>query len=505
METFREWLYGHIGKHELPSPDKILLVPGNHDVSRRTRTEQTDTERFRNFWNAFGLSFPHAHIPGLDPPYDLSGISSAVGPDGVIGGIQLGVKDGRQTLVKSYPFLFDIPRRLFIFAFNSAHASGIPLPADDAIVKPLDALWQIHKKDPEGSQLKDVIERYLDSLIIDAGLITDPQITLFAQTVSSLRTIYGSSFDDSTKIAVLHHHIGHLWKHQLELKTFETTLDAAQLKQALIETSFDIVIHGHKHTNHVGIEGGLIPISANARFNPLCVISGGTVGGYPRLNDQQTFKLLRLSGGTVRRTEMLIMEIPIRETANPRNAVKDDAIKYNEPLSQRMPNLHTLDNVKTSVDNFVVGKCAPELKTAEGILSQTTYPRPRSRWLFSSSLRYQCHGLLDSGSVKSFYEVILATKQIGFRTISRLHWLVSDVLPRANVRHKVIIIIGNLENTHYSQTVEAGEVAKSIDTLKSHFRPGIDLGVLEIRAYALTQEKLNKAVSAIKNVEGTLM
>lgn len=140
-----------------------------------------------------------------------------------------------------------------------------------------------------------MLEAYLDSLVVDAGLITDAQLSYFARITSRLRTKYGTQFNDATKIAVLHHHVGHLWKQQLELKTFESTIDAAQLKQALIETSFDVVLHGHKHTNHVGLDGALIPISDKTRFNPLCVVSGGTVGGNPRLNDRQTFKLLQLS------------------------------------------------------------------------------------------------------------------------------------------------------------------------------------------------------------------
>lgn len=73
LEIFRSWLYQHMEAGNLPPPARVILVPGNHDVTRRMRISQSDATRFQNFWNAFGLSFPHAHIPGLDPPLDLSG------------------------------------------------------------------------------------------------------------------------------------------------------------------------------------------------------------------------------------------------------------------------------------------------------------------------------------------------------------------------------------------------------------------------------------------------
>jgi len=493
MVSFRAWLYKHIESGHLPDSSKIMIVPGNHDVTRRTRISTPDIDRFRNFWSEFGTSFPHATILGLDPPVELAHLASTSDTNGVVGGIQTSIKDGRLSLTRSYPFLFDPEQRVFIFAFNSAYACGVPLPPDKEILDPLVALQRMQASQGTGTQMIDaLIDRYLDSLVIDAGLITDEQLQNFARCVSHLQEHYGSIFTTSTKIAVLHHHISHLWRQQLELKTFEATIDASQLKQALIETSFDVVLHGHKHTNHVGIEGGLIPISANSRFNPLCVISSGTVGGYPRLNDHQSFILLRLNGGDVRRTEMVITEIPIRETASPREAMIDESTTYNAPLAPRMPNLHDLREVKALVDQFVVESCARELKDSKGAQSRKASPGLKHKSLFSGAIRYECYGMLVNGGVRTFYEVILATEKLGFRTISRLHWLVTDVLSDNRVKQKIVVIIGNLEGTHYSEATETGEIAASIVRLRDFLDPAIKSGSVDIRECKVTQDDVNE-------------
>lgn len=358
----------------------------------------------------------------------------------------------------------------------------------------MNALIELHSQDAERAQLESVREAYLDSLIVDAGLITDPQLSYFAQIISKLKIKYGTTFDNTTKIAVLHHHIGHLWRQQIEMKNFESTIDAAQLKQALIETSFDIVLHGHKHTNHVGIEGGLIPVSENTRFDPLCVISGGTVGGNPRLNDHQTFKLLQLSSNKSPRTEMVIMEIPIRETADPAAAIHRDAKIYNAPLSQRLPNLHKIISVKSAIDEFVLSKCAPERNSSRGVVAKDPSADPINDALFSQTQRYRCHSFLDDGRVQTFYEVILATEEIGFRTFSRLHWLVTDILGGNRERKKVVIVIGNLQNTHFSEAESPNEVVRSIAALQEFLRPALESKVLEIRDYVLTQTELTPII-----------
>ena len=496
METFRDWLLQHVKLGHLPPTKQILIVPGNHDVARQIRIDQTSTGRFRDFWNAFGTTFPHAHIPDIDPSLDPAPQINLAARQ-PIGGIKATTKNGRSVIKSSYPFVLDLQRDVLIFLFNSAHACGIPLPPDKNILDPIDAFIG---SQPSGSasSLHKAREAYLDSLIIDAGLITDPQLTYFSQLMQHMRKKLGGRFEQITKIAVLHHHVTHLWKQQLELKNFESTVDASHLKQALIENSFDIVLHGHKHTNHVGIDGALIPVSEATKFNPLCIVSGGTVGGHPRVGDFQTFKIIDLHGQQGPRTKAVISEVPIRETANPANAIRDESKIFHAPISQKLPLLHDINSVKNALDEYVLKRCSPELDDNVGVRGKETSEKTYNSQLFSPALRYRCHSFVDDGTKKTFYEVILATEKIGFRTLSRIHWLVTDVLGAKQSNNRVVLVIGNLQDTHYSEATSPNEIEESINMLRKDLAPAIDSARLELRDYKVSQAEIIEASRASK-------
>ena len=97
--------------------------------------------------------------------------------------------------------------------------------------------------------------------------------------------------------------------------------------------------------------------------------------------------------------------------------------------------------------------------------------------------------------MQTFYEVILATEKIRFRTISRLHWLVTDVLGADRDDKRVVIVIGNLENTHFSEAESPNEVAQSITALRDLLRPALQSNLLEIREL-LTQMELTQITRA---------
>lgn len=207
-----------------------------------------------------------------------------------------------------------------------------------------------------GSALNKVKEAYLDSLVIDAGLIGDAQLQYFIALMRRIKAALGQRYIHLTKIATLHHHVSHLWDQQLEVKAFESVLDAAQLKRSLIENGFHFVLHGHKHTNHVGLDGSLIPLSEMGPFTPLCIISGGTVGGNPRINDRQTFKLLTLDGKKGPRTRAKVSEIAIREVGNYDTSINSDARVFNVPISQWLPPIQALDGALGLLDSVLVAR-----------------------------------------------------------------------------------------------------------------------------------------------------
>ena len=186
-------------------------------------------------------------------------------------------------------------------------------------------------------RVTDLILVLRDSTLVDAGLVGKDQLNYFRRLMGRMRKELSDRWDKLTKIAILHHHISHLWNQQLELKQFEALVDAAQLKRYLIENNFNFVLHGHKHTNNVSLDGSLIPVSDKKNRNPLCVVSGGTIGGMPRLSDSQTFKLVELVGDTGPRFEAVITEIPLRDTGSPSDIIAQESRIYRLPFAAKLP------------------------------------------------------------------------------------------------------------------------------------------------------------------------
>lgn len=141
---------------------------------------------FHAFSEILGKAFPHAHLPECDPPLDPNKPAIPKRPQKPLGGIQSFIKGGRVELRSSFPFLLDLQRDVLIFAFNSAHACGIPLKPDERILSTLTALEQLHADDAEGPKIRQTINAYLDSLVIDAGLITEGQIDYFTALMARL-------------------------------------------------------------------------------------------------------------------------------------------------------------------------------------------------------------------------------------------------------------------------------------------------------------------------------
>jgi len=490
LKIFREWLLELIKSGLLPSCERILVVPGNHDVTRQPREPSSRKTQFQSFWDYFGNTFPHCHIPELDPKINLT---PSIDPNliDIQGGITTVDEFGNLKLASSTPFLLSLEHDLLIYGFNSAHGCGVPGKPNSKIIKNLESLIHIAGKGRDGDVLNEIKTEYLDSLIVDAGMITDEQIRDFHSHMSHLQKTLGDRFYQLTKIAVLHHHVSNLWSQPLELKKFEAVVDAAQFKQGLIEQAFDIVIHGHKHLNHVGLDGALIPLQSSDRYNPLCIISGGTVAGYPRHNDRATFKLIQFAEPTGPRRAGVVREIPIREIGNIREAIRNETKIYNIPVNNKIPELHDFSNVKDYFDNAIINLCSPELNSTSAITARDVELANHADAIFSGTFRYRCYAQLTDRDRVVFYEVMQVTKRLKFRDYSRLRWFVmaakeNFVEAKSN---KIVINIGSFEGTHFSETNKVGEIADSIKELERYLGTAITAGIVEIRVHNFSQDE----------------
>ena len=500
LKQFRAWLLSLIDSGHLPPRDRIMVVPGNHDVSRQTREPKSDEKQFELFWENFCRAFPHCYIPGLDP-------KPVAEPEvdplylGVQGGIQTIEEAGNIVLKASVPFLLSLEHDLLIYGFNSAHGCGVPGKPNSKIITHLNSLINLSGEENDKRTLSEIKDLYLDSLVIDAGMVTDPQMRDFHSHMSHLQAVLGDRFHRLTKVAVLHHHVSNLWSQPLELKKFEAIVDAAQLKQGLIEQSFDIVVHGHKHLNHVGLDGALIPIQRSDRYNPLCIISGGTIAGYPRHGDKPTFKIIEFQENNGPRHAGVVREVPLREIGNIREAIRTEARIFNIPVNNRLPELHDFSAVKDKLDEALVVLCASELNDSSKSTARDVELAIPTDKVFSGTLRYRCFAQLSTNSSMTFYEVLQITRKLKFRDYARLRWFVAAAEEnfQREKSNKIVITIGSLEDTYFSETDVRTEIADSIIELKNHFRDAIKAEILEVRVHKFSQEEMVALTSRVAN------
>lgn len=493
---FREWIEPLIEDGVLPPADRILITPGNHDVARRPEAPK---EMFKGFFE-LARAFPHAHLPHLDPP--LPGTPTFDSGASQAGGMRTETRMGRVEITSSEPYLLDRDRGVLLFAFNSSLACGVFPDESRALLERIAAAQAMADGDQAMARRLDGLRKEAEaSLLIDAGMVGEGQIEYFEKLMDRLRTDLGElEWARTTKIGLLHHHVNPIWRQQLELKPFESIIDSAQVKQALTEFGFDMVLHGHKHQNGVALDAKVLPRASMKSLNPICVVSGGTVCGNPALNDTQTFKMLVLEPGPNRQTAIL-EEYPLRAAADPKRSMSEERIVYQLPLADRIPDLHDDTALKEAIDrlllNDAIAHCAtPYDSRADDVEMQW----PGDGGLVSEESRYRFQSVVERSAERAFFEVLIATERLDFRQRARIHWMLVEVdrqAKPAGPRPQVVLVIADMSATHFSRELEAGEIGQSIEKLKRSFAPAIDRGLLHVVVREMSQDETERADSKI--------
>ena len=493
FHSFLTWIKPLIADGVLPPPHRFLITSGNHDV---TRAAPDDHARFQAFYEV-ARAFPHAFVPGNDPPLGEPAFDKTAAFEG---GMTTEERYGAVEVIASKPYFYDRDARLLVFAFNSSLGCGVYPAESTALLGEIDKAIDMAAADSAlMRQLHILRERAATDLLIDAGLVGDDQIAYFNRLMRTVRGALGPEWRRITKVALLHHHVNPIWRQQLELKPFESVIDSAQLKQALTEFGFDVVLHGHKHLNGVSLDTTLVPTGTERSHDPIGIVSGGTVCGYPALNDRQTFKVLILDRST-KRESAVVEEYPLRDAADPAQAMRAERRVYRLPLADRIPELHDDKSLKTLLDEMLLDEVVQAVGAASVRIDRGQVKLGGDTDLVAAAARYRFIGLLKTKSQTTFLDVFLATSRLDFRQRTRIHSMLVDVQHYASTRDdtpRVQVVIGSLAGTHFSRERSAGEISASIDELRTVFQPAIMSGRLEIVERGVTQKEVDELDQSI--------
>ncbi len=279
FEIFNEIAVELIKDGKLPSVDKFIIVPGNHDVKAGTSIK--DTHRWDGFKKLIGSKYLVPWIVGLDPEYDnMKILVNRVFSNNTLiqGGIVQDLNTGERN---SIPFLLDKERKVLFYAFNSSLLSHTKLNDDIAN----EIVSFVKKYQSEEKALMNLVEKLEREMLVDPARIIGDEIKLFIYCMKEIRGYLREDYKNYLKIAVLHHHVTTISCSE-EVKKFELLINAGVFKRTLVDYEFNVILHGHKHWNEVcwdtAISGG----------GALLVVSGGTICGIPGKNKKAGFYLL---------------------------------------------------------------------------------------------------------------------------------------------------------------------------------------------------------------------
>ncbi|MFC2079669.1 metallophosphoesterase family protein [Candidatus Bipolaricaulota bacterium] len=496
LRNFRDWLTKQIADKILPPAERVLLVPGNHDVRWPCSDgSDADVSPYLEFHSQFGKGFPTPFIPELNPIPGKRWLTRKELGKSYVGGTKI-VKSTKEEAT-SYPFVLDNDRDLLIFLFNSTLGCGIFLEDPSSIFNDLEAISGILENSEKtiSARVAKIAATYRRSLRIDAGMVGTAQLNYFKWAMKKLRQLLKGRFDRLTKIAVLHHHVSHLWRQQIEVKRFESVVDASQLKQYLHEFGFDMILHGHKHMNHVAMDTSMIPIGPPSHINPICIVSGGTVGGNPRLNDRQSFKIVELQGSTGPRTSATVEQVALVDLASPSDHPEIRDV-YPISLVARLAEIQDMPDLKTAFDQFLLKNCKLLSESELEKLEPSTIDHdPAHPEIVGGPASYTFSGIVEQASgpkKRRYFDVLLADRRLGFRQRARIFWILADIgSASADATSELNLIVGNLEDTSLFRGESHGEVAGSIEELEKVFAPALESGALRIVEHVFTQEEVS--------------
>ncbi len=246
----------HLGSAGITA-DRIVAVPGNHDVPRDSAPSSAD--RYKSFTDVWSLA--GCVVPWLD-----------------------GVDAG--PLTPDRHRLSAADKSWVVFAVNTSNWSHIV----SELPEPLKPMWsRIPDAVAAGNtELADKIRTQLQDLIrFDMARVSPEQLEVLREIV---RATPGPHHGRQLRIAVMHHHLRAPSLRE-EVKAFADISNLEQLRAFLRGSALDIVLHGHKHEHaayfdHIYAENG-------EDVHRTLVISGAT---YAVGRDGDAARLIAIEG-----------------------------------------------------------------------------------------------------------------------------------------------------------------------------------------------------------------
>lgn len=278
----------------LPSEDRILVVPGNHDVTWGTTPSSPD--RYRNF---------------------VAGIREAGYRTPLLEGIDIDPSTGDDLATPSHDPIIVLDTALVV-GINSSNYCGsdeeLKWVTEDDLRRLADA-----SRDSSNSWKARVAKELARLRRHDVCRISQGQLQALRNRLHSVP----SSSVWRIRIAGLHHHLLPVDDSE-EIKTFESMTNLGQFRNFLTSRDIRLVLHGHKHTPAVyyDLPSNIRKIGSDLRLPspPVLVSSAATIWNP---GDPECCRLIEVDDGLPGIRQISIRQVPNVATGGSLLALKE--------------------------------------------------------------------------------------------------------------------------------------------------------------------------------------
>jgi 3',5'-cyclic AMP phosphodiesterase CpdA len=243
--------------NQLPAPDHIIIVPGNHDV--RWGTDPGSADRYGEF-------VENVREKGYVTP--------------LLDGVDLQPNGTRTSDVN--PIYVSDNANFSVIAMNSSNYCGTREPLHGVDERDLEEFARHAERDAAFRRLNEEIERLR---IADVARLSPAQLGAIGALLRDpgRQTARPFSQGGPIRIAALHHQLLPVSVAE-EVKPYETITNLGDVRDFLHSNQIDIVLHGHKHVSHLywdhcydygADEAGFQEAGAG---RPVLVCSAGSIG-----------------------------------------------------------------------------------------------------------------------------------------------------------------------------------------------------------------------------------
>lgn len=278
----------------LPDADRVLVVPGNHDVVRGIRPSSAD--RYARFITLRENGYRTAYLDGVDA-------------------------DGSGTLRSDElldPCITAADQSFVIVGINSCDMCGVDLDTEPGVLRWMTQIEELAAQtDSSGNAVKALYEAWVERGRIDVARVSEVQRMLCNVLAVRERTkVIDSGRPAPVMIAAFHHQLRPVSSEE-EFTSFEGISNLGEVREWLAGNRFDLLLHGHKHADRVAADI-FVPFADGNRgaSHRLMVISAPTIGhGQPASNP--VARLLTIDAELPRASDLVLRLVPSRAAGTP--------------------------------------------------------------------------------------------------------------------------------------------------------------------------------------------